>query len=640
MNKVMRKYNKWILAVLGVILMVTFLVQGTAQMYQGNAGNVVRATMGERKITAEQMWKAESEYRFLREVAPAVVRGLLGVESGTHWYLLTHEVEKAGLFGEAQDGAEFAMMLADYQAETGSRLPAQFRNMPQFQQMIDEERKQARTVMENRTRIAAGAGLRNEQEADLAIAKLRGVMRLVRANNLASRMSDRLATVGLKRVADTLITDVVEIPATRLVDSTSAPTEEELKAHFDKYRTTDPAESENAMGYVLPPRVKVEWLALDKATVTQAIKLDPVAVNSEYLRNRDKYKGEFAAERTNIEKAMTDQRVARVLDEADRAVKGAVRTAIRTLADDGVFKAIPADWKAPSMKELGEAIVHSVKTAAGVDLPPLAVQSRSEWLTQDEFRQIPGLGTATIRMGARPPQVSDVVFAVKELDASKNSGLQVGLPYITAPTVDGAETHYYFAVTGARVKGPAESLDEVRQKVEKDVRLLKAFDRLAADAPAHQALAVAEGLDAVAKQFDSPGAAALTPAKNVKIGRNGAQPSSPARTDKAFVDAVFGVADAIDPLLPPTPENAVQRTVAVPLPKVQTLAVVQITQVRPLTVEQLRTVNEGMLLGLHQQEMEDLKIERDNPYSYTALRARWAFKPVKEDESPEGGEGG
>ncbi len=632
MNKVMRKYNKWILAVLGVVLMVTFLVQGTAQMFRGDPGTIVRATMGNKKIIARDLGLAEAEYRFLRDFAPNVVRGALGVESAAHWYLLSHEASEAGLVGGAPDGAGFVGTLADY--EGGMRFQ-QYRNIPQLQQMIEQQMAQiAQAMTQGKSGIAAQAGLR-EQDADLALAKLRGVMRLVKANNLAgARMSDRLATVGMKRFEDAVIADLLDVPASRLIDSMPKPTDDELRAQYEKYRAIEASESEDGMGYVLPPRVKLEWIGLDKAVVAGAVTLDPIAVNKEYLADRKKYPGEFAAEREKIQKEMTDRRVAQVFDEAERAVKGAVRTALRGVPDEGVFKALPAGWKRPTTQSLAEAIVHAVKTATGIDLPVPAVQVRESWLTQEEVRQLPGIGTASIRMGTRPTPVAEMIFAVRELAPERASGLQVGVPFITAPTADLAENRYYWVVTAAKAKGPAESLDEVRAKVEQDVRTLKAMEKLTADAPAYQALAISEGLEAVAKQFDQPGVATLGVQRNVKITRMSASPSNPVTTDKTFVEAIFGVAAGLDPLLPPTPENAVQRTIAVPVPKAKSLAVVQITQVRPLTLERVRTLDEGRLLTLRYYENEDLKLKGENPFSYEALKARWSYKPVREDEEP------
>lgn len=639
MNKVMRKYNKWILAVLGVILMVTFLVQGTAQMFRGDPGATVRATMGNRKVTARDIGHAENEYRFVKDLAPNLVRGALGIENSAHWYLLAHEAGEAGLVGETQDGAGFVETIAEYEGDLRFR---QYRNIPQLQQMIAQQMEQMKQGMiENKGRVAANAGLREQNDADLTLSKLRGVMRLVKANNLAAaRMSDRLATVGMKRFEDAVIADVLDVPASRLIDTVAKPTEDELKAQYEKYRTVDPAASEDGVGYVLTPRVKLEWIGLDKAAIAGAVKLDPVAVNKEYLADRKKYPGEFTAERAKIEKEMTDKRVTQVLDEAERAIKGAVRTALRGVPEDGAFKTLPADWKRPSMQALAEAIVHSVETATTIKLPTPAVQVRETLLTQEEVRQLPGIGTATIRMGSRPMAVSEMMFAVRELEPKRASGVQVDVPFILAPTADQAENRYYWVVTGAKAKGPAESLDEVRAKVEQDVRTHKAMEKLTSDAPAHQALAISEGLEAVAKQFDQPGAATIGVQKNVKITRMSATPSTALTTDKAFVEAVFGLAAGLDPLLPPTAENAVQRTIAVAAPKAKSLAVVQITQVRPLTLEKVRTLDEGKLLTLRYYENDDLKLKDSNPFSYAALKARWSYKPVKEEEQATTEEGG
>lgn len=634
MNKVMRKYNKWILAVLGVLLMVTFLVQGTQQMFRGDPGATLRATMGNRKVTARDLSRAESEYRFLKDMAPNLMRNALGIETSAHWYLFSHEAMEAGLCGDTQDGMGFITTMGEYEGTL--RFPAQFRNNPQFAQYIEQQIKSTTEAMTAaKERIASQAGLRERGQEDVALAKLRGVMRLVKANNLAAaRISDRLATVGMKRFEDTLILDLLEVPASRLTEALPKPTEDELKAHYEKYRTIDPTTSENGMGYVLPPRIKLEWIGLDRAVVAAAVKLDPVAVNKEYLADRKKYPGEFAVERPKIEKEMTDKRVAQVMDEAERAIKGAVRTSLRGVPEDGAFKTLPADWKRPTMETLADTIAHSVETATTIKLPTPAVQVRDVFLTQEEVKQLPGIGTAKIKMGSRPMDVVDMMFAVRELEPKRSSGVQVGVPFTIAPTADQAENRYFWVVTGAKAKGPAETLDEVRAKVEQDVRTLKATEKLTTDAAAHQALAVSEGLEAVAKSFDLPGMATIGVQKNVKVTRMQSTPSNAVTTDKVFTDAVFGLAAGLDPLLPPTPENAVQRTVAVVVPKAHTMAIAQITQVRPLTLEKVRTLDENKLLTLRYYENEDLKLKDGNPFSYAALKARWSYKPVKEDDQP------
>ena len=99
MFKFLRKYNKWILAVGGTLLMIVFLIpQAISSLSQRAAvGSAVWATIGEDKeeISGEERRQTERELVVLEQLQGLGIPMI--AKEPAHWYLLVREAEDAGV---------------------------------------------------------------------------------------------------------------------------------------------------------------------------------------------------------------------------------------------------------------------------------------------------------------------------------------------------------------------------------------------------------------------------------------------------------------------------------------------------------------------------------------------------------------
>ncbi len=103
MFKFLRKYNKWILAVGGTLLMIVFLVPQAIQTLSQRAavGGAVWATVGEDDEEVAGPIRDDAARPSSRcSSASAARRSRFAVTNEPeHWYLLVREAEQAGLLG-------------------------------------------------------------------------------------------------------------------------------------------------------------------------------------------------------------------------------------------------------------------------------------------------------------------------------------------------------------------------------------------------------------------------------------------------------------------------------------------------------------------------------------------------------------
>lgn len=642
MTKAMRKYQKWLLAVFGSMLMVTFLLQSPGSQCSGDPRSMAIAEMHGRTVHLSELYHAEEVFSTLRGVAPSTM-AQLGIESATHWLLLTEEAREGGFFGDARDGREFIPVVAQLELDALERgsLEVMFdlRQNPekraQYLQRI-EETIRAKGISESKGRSGNDHTVRGLERA---VAELRGVLRMRETDMRGVRLSDRAVAASLSGLTGEAVGDALVIEASKLTTTMPAPTAEQLEAHFQKHRSVDRESAPNGIGYVLSPRVKVEWLQLDRADVEKAVQLDPVAVNKHYMQNRAKYPGEFAAERARVEEELRDGVVTRAMSEADRAVKIAMQAAFRGVPEVEGFRTLPADWsqRRPSLEALASAIGEAIKNQSGLSVTP-KVERRTAWFGEEDIPGMAGFGSASIQAGGRVVRMPDLLLGVKELAGKNASGLQVDVP-LSTPAIDGAGNRYFVVVTATRAKGPAESLAEVRERAEKDWRTLAAYDKLKADAEALRTQAAEQGVDKLAQSLSAnlPEDQKLTHRTRAAVTRDVFDPkrTTDPLQEAAVRTAVFGVADTIDPAKLPDASTAAARTIAVPLDDKLSLVVMRVEAVRPLTRERLHQLGSMNVLLLAQREVAPLTQAAENPYSLESLKKRLNYVPKRDTKDDE-----
>jgi len=524
MLKFLRKYNKFILVVGGGLLMVAFLLQGSLNQCAGDPRRIAFATLGGKKISQFDYNRAANEVGALQRLAPITVFFLDESRRVEHWILLSHEAERAGLVGDDEDGRSWIPELAQQAArfESVQRLgiddPAlveRILGMPQFQQQIVQLSETIEEAIDaGRAQVAADFGMR-EEDLDRGLAKARGIGRLLRAYQQAARVSDVRAIAYADRERESAYVDVAFVPAEAVIDEVPEPTEEELRAHLERFSDTRPGGGEYGIGYLLPPRVRLEWLTLDRSLLQEGIELDPVEVHKRWSRDVDQYSGDFQVDRGTVARQMRQEIVDRIIEQADRAVRAAVEEAVRPHPDDGPYKVLPEGWVEsgmPRLEEISQAVVERVRenlidepvenAGEGITIAMPAVQIRdAQWLTRQDLSATPGIGRAAVQIGRRRISFPDLAVRPRELDGDLPIPVQVGVPFTATPLEDAQRNRYYFTLFDVRDESPPDSLEEVAEEARDNAMRLAAYERLVGRTEELRAVAIAEGLDGIVELF-------------------------------------------------------------------------------------------------------------------------------------------
>lgn len=655
MLKSLRKYKQILLVVGGSMLMVAFLLPDAITRLSGDPKDRVVAKLGGRTLRFRDTNLADREFGALTRMSQSLAQ--LGVfdeplmppmESGVHWLLAVYEADDAGLVGEDADGRALQDELAASAVRT---FTMQMQFSPDFQNFSEAERTQRIAAATTNAQELVGRILRSAQvdahmtdpEFHRALSKLRGVRRFREAWNGGPRLSEPRARLAANSELDTMIADVVIVPPDSLVTETPEPTPEQITAHFERFKAIKPGEGEYGIGYALEPRVKVEWLALEKSAIAAAYTPDAIEVSERYHANRTTYTKPFSEERTRIEEAMRAEKVTQVLTEADRVVRAELLRASRKLAVDGKYKVLPADWATtrPKLEDIAGKVVEAVESAFKLKIPrPTVVLRSAQWLNRSDLEQLGEISTGQLQVGLRRMPFPDLVLNVREIAGDLDPTLQAGMVFDQAITsADGSR--FFVQVLEARKASPPESVDDVRggkALLAADARRLAAFERLKTDAPRIREMAVQAGLEEVAKAYSpvAPVGTPLEPASRkvevqrlISLSRDRVLNNLPGLDIKEFRDAAFAAGGVLDPLKLPNEADTDRLTVSVPLPSKMSLGVARIVARRPLTSDQFLTRSRGRAEGFLRAELMALREQiasAPNAFALPAMRERMKFE--------------
>lgn len=652
MTKLMRKYQKWLLAIFGSTLMLVFLGQSLMGTMNSDPGKKTFAKVSGHKVSHNERGISDMRYAILKDLLPGFM-DQFGIQNEDQWFLLTWEARQGGFVGHNGDGRNYMEPLAEtyaylrvqsLQQMVNARFRAGQNVDPQVlrllfdsqarQQFVEDSAKEVLARMQNQGAPDTQVNLKTIEGFEIALAELRGVLRMMTADLTASRLSDRVARAALAESESALVVDAIVLDAERLKPFMSPPTAEELQAQFEKGKAIDASTAPDGVGYVMPPRVKVEWMVVDKAAIAKAIKLDEIAVNKHWRQNRTTYPGEFAVEKAKVVADLTEVEATRLMNEADRAIKSQVTLAVKDLPEAGGFRTLPENWSSirPTLASLAPKVVEAVKGATGVTIPTPSVESRENWMTAEALQTLPGIGGSSMRVGTAAAPFRQIALQVRELSpVNPVVAVQVGVPFVTAPLQNAAGDHFVFTVVEARPSGPADSLEDVREKVTQDVLANKAYQRLVSNIDAFKALAISDGLEAVGKMaVEGTSAAAPTPRIQSRVSKDEERRFDQDLEDKPVADALWAVGGGLDPLAELTKDTLGARTVAVARDNARKVVVAQVVQRRPLTLEALRRLNPQQLIEIRRREVSELFKDKSVPsaYSEAALKARLNYEVV------------
>jgi hypothetical protein len=465
MFKFLRKYNKWILAVGGTLLMIVFLIpqaiEGMAQRAGGERaaratvmgpdGREVRVTWAQWMRFTEQ---AELLDRLDRQfpVFPAIGR----LEGAAHWFLLVHEAELAGLV-----------------PSPGSV------DIPAGQPSI----------------------MRQTQ------ANMEGVGRLIHLYSNAAEVSDHRLQQYAARILHNVETRIVPIIAS--ADQVDIePTEQDLREQLDLYGHLAPGEGPMGFGYKLPDRVKLEWLSVSAEAVRGAVlasgRLSNVELYRHWYRESRRPESPLPPYESDVpipnvvREHLLDQLTAQTLDDIEKFANDHLRAARRGLRMHDGYAVLPEDWeqRRPSLTELAQAMQERFEIA----LP--AYRSTGGWIAVADLETLEGIGRAsTQRLGATARFLRQIVAAAREFGGSPLLQVQAGLAGPPLRDEDGG-VHVY-RIIDADPARPPHSVGEAQDALVRDARRLAHYWQLIETLGDIEVRARSEGLLAIALEHDT-----------------------------------------------------------------------------------------------------------------------------------------
>ncbi|HHN77867.1 MAG TPA: hypothetical protein ENK11_04225 [Phycisphaerales bacterium] len=641
MLKFLRKYQLILLAVGGSLLMVVFLLQPVLESLTPDPNKRAVAMIGEQKITLGEQVRANVELDVLERFLPELLT-LLHIDpdnKAAHWLLLKHEAERLGVMGVRQDGEdwipELAYGLVISQVELARRQGQRF-TADEVNQMIDATTK---GLQQRRLSMMRGNRFLNSDTFDQIMSEARGVMRLRRLYDSAPRLSEQRAIRAMEDLATRVLTDQLVLGPELLLADIPEPTETELAEQLEKYKNTHPGDTtanEYGFGYLLPARIKLEWLVLDPRKIAESVTPDPVLV-----RRRWQEKGDgtpFDEARAELENQIKQETVTQIMSEADELIRGEILAAQRGLEKEGIYRKVPDDWAPPSYERIAENLINAIRDRHGITITmPTIIRRTDHWLTPAEIRQLPGIGGASFRAGNKRISTAGLPALVRGVGTDSTIPVQIGLPITDPVAADGDGAKYYITVLDARGESPPDGVDDIRDQLVRDVKSLKAFEQLKGRLDEYRRIAVEGGLIAVTDLFrkgddDTP----VRVRENIFVLKDGLTPATftsfqdPRADDKVFRDAVFAAAEGVDPRAEPDSLPPEKATVAVALPATRVVALARVRAVVPPTIEDYRRFEAGLV----SQETRRLISEAqngDSPLDYKSMASRLGYVQLRKN---------
>ncbi len=478
MMKFFRKHNKKLLAVFMVLLMIVFLGGSALDSMLRVSGNQDVATSRLGVITYFDHAWVEETAQILASLGLDWQRPL-GIQEpleSTDWILLVREAETLGLESDIER-VQSGLLDSEGVSEIARRL-----------------RKKPERIL-------------------LALAEYNAIQDTALAIGSAITPSEATVLSGARSSLDKVKINIVLLPATALLDEEAECTEEQIQTQFEVYRDREPGAG-LAFGYYVQPAVQVQYIKVDHEALSKSIR----------VVNLEKKAKEYYKERRDRREFL------RPPDESDTdasEVEGPVQEKSshltwvegRDIAEEGVRKLEAtdlasriADWL---VRYLNEPWLSQERTEESYKIQPEDV-ARLEYYEQVLTRFPKSLtfpdavSTGTTDFFARA-EADDVPEIGKALFVSQRAGsyetfanlafrTQTIVPEIPSgkgtnpsdylatfqtsryPLRDANRNVFLFRVVDCRPGHIPDSVEEVRQRVVDDVRLLQAYDEAVARA--------------------------------------------------------------------------------------------------------------------------------------------------------------
>ncbi|MEM7628031.1 MAG: hypothetical protein AAF356_01275 [Planctomycetota bacterium] len=662
MLKFLRKYQFIILVIGGTLLMIIFLLEPVLTRLQPDPSKRQVATIGvnNSKVSDGDLRNATSEVRAVTSLAPwlagASGLGLDPDREADHWFLLTHEAERGGFIGETGDGPGLIPQLASDAAtlQALSQAQQQFPGNPQIQRLILSQPQTQEQIAVEAARVEAammqavpriaGQLLRGSPEMVYeALAKVRGVQRMTQFYQTAPRASEREAIAATKRSLDAVVADALVIPGAAFAGEIETPTDAQLAAHLERFGANRPGEGEFGIGYTLPPRIKLEWLTIDPGAIRGAIRIGRIDANKHWQQNRDRFPGEFSAERVRVENELAEAEAERLVEEIDRIIRAEVLRSTQGLDARGGRLVLPSDWdeRRPSAEARASAVVEQAAERLGIAIERPVVNVRAaSWLTGGDLQTLPGIGGATYRVGSIAVPAAALPQVVVQTGITRSLVAQPGVPLVDPPAVDALGRRHYVTILESRDESPAESVEEAgRERVLRDYYSLRGYELLIERFEQLVAEAAAGGLDELAAVYASPATDVLpaiqpTVAERIAFRRDGVQTPDAAINAEPVRSAVIEAGEArMGPTAEPDTLEGEAAFVVAGDPSRRSVVIARLSVRRPATETAFRgyAVQAVRDAALRDYREDDGSAPRNYPFTFDSLAERLNYRRTDAD---------
>lgn len=495
MLKFFRKHNKKLLAIFMSLLMIVFVGGSALETLLTSEADRVVAKSKHGEISYKDQQHATAMTQILERLGIPWYQPFAGAStpplSLIDWILLTREAEAMGMDTSPLAAKAWAANL--------------------FGGDLDEIARRQRIKKEHILRaLAEYLALRQTGQAVV---------------NATVPSVAELRTVG-SRLLDKVLINAVVLPAKAFYDSDAEFAEEQIEEQWSKYRDNEPGPGLN-FGYYMAPAVKVQYVKIDPDVLAGKVGVANLAKKARQFF--DKNQTSDPAFRRPPEQASTigedgelegpalpsflrweeaeEIAEAKVLEQtaaevAERIANWLIEQAtvkwVDQLPDESGYKPVPpevatSDHYEELIKRLPPSLAY-----------PEALGVRTTgFFSLDTATTVESIGTAAFR----PP--TGLSLPLRTL-AFKTQGLVENIPddagavrsdytamYQTCqyPLTDFSGNYYVFRVVETRPGHPAESVDEVRDRVVADLRLLRGMENARARAEGLRACTPGETLE-------------------------------------------------------------------------------------------------------------------------------------------------
>lgn len=628
MLKFLRLYKKWILAVFGTLLLMVFLVPTTLTQLTKRSAVLggTWAHLGDAKVSEAQRLDAAGQIEVLMAYQQLFrtndfdrIRIATGLDkSPQHWLLLVHEAQQAGLVGGPEEARRWIqeMLAANPSGLTEPQLVARI----------------------------AGTARQSPQLVLEALANMRGVLRMLSIAQ-ALPVSDNRAKAAAAEAQMSAACEIAVLDGKSALpgEAPIVPTDEQIKAQFDKYKDAAPGTGEKGFGYRIPDRLKLEWMRIPMAAVRESLAADPrlgsLELRKAYLKDPAAFLAptvagaypEFDSAEEQIRAVVLDRLTRERLLEIGRFVEDQAGLGLRGLERRGGYVTFTDEARA--QQPTFDSIAKAVSTQFNIPVPEVTAAGDA-WMEPQAVASIPGLGTSsTTRFGSQPRRPIELLRVLREFGGSPSLIVQEGVisPPLFGPAVQDAPSDlFFFRVVDAEGNHAPASVDEVIEQVRTDLMRIVRFEELMKLEPQIEAEALQKGIALVARQYGG------NPTFVPRVNEFSAPMIPGLGPSPAAARAIIEKAMTLPKTTPIADVPDADRIFAVAVPDRLALLLVRISNIMPMTAEDFEMyASAGMINRLIEPKVPAPKIAE--LFGYDSMSRRYDFKLVRGDGAGEDG---